>query len=174
LSVTDSPGLRPTGDRARETLFNWLGQRLIGLRCLDLFAGSGALGLEAASRGASEVVLVEKSPALVAALREQTANWPGSERLQVVQADAMGWLGSQQGRFDMVFIDPPFEMTLHDRILGLLADSNILEPGARVYVESGSDVDSEPDPDGQFELLREKKQGRVLLRLFRFRPTQSV
>jgi len=109
LAVPDRPGLRPTSDRVRETLFNWLLPLLPGARVLDAFAGSGALGLEAVSRGAAEAVLIERDPALAEALRAAVARLDAAERVQVVADDALRWLGRSPGpRFDLVFLDPPF------------------------------------------------------------------
>lgn len=168
LAVPDSPGLRPTGDRARETLFNWLSTRVHGARCLDLFAGSGALGLEAASRGAAEVVLVERQISLAQALREIAAAWPGGERLTIVQADAMAWLESASGPFDIVFIDPPFDAKLQGSVLELLLEKKLLAPEARIYVESGrGEDDMAADELAGYEELRIKRQGEVSLRLLR-------
>ena len=108
LTVANHPGLRPTPDRVRETLFNWLGQDLQGLRCLDAFAGTGALGLEAASRRASAVCLLERDPALVQALRS-TVQRLGAAQVQVQQADALAWMAAATpGAWDVVFLDPPF------------------------------------------------------------------
>jgi 16S rRNA (guanine966-N2)-methyltransferase len=168
LAVPDSPGLRPTGDRARETLFNWLSPQLHGARCLDLFAGSGALGLEAASRGAGQVSLVERQTELVRTLREIAAGWPGGERVEVILADAIAWLEQNQGPFDIVFVDPPFEAGLQGRVLALLRRPGLLAPDARVYVESGrGDHDLAPGDLEGFEELRCKRQGDVTLRLLR-------
>ena len=133
LAVLDVPGLRPTPDRVRETLFNWLGRDLDGRRCLDLYAGTGALGLEAASRGAARVVLVERDPRAAAALRATVARL-GADRVEVVQADALAWLAGGADRFDLVFLDPPFGGDELARVLPRLAPR--LAPGAAVYVES--------------------------------------
>lgn len=112
LPVPDAPGLRPTPDRLRETLFNWLGQDLSGWRCLDAFAGSGALGFEAASRGAAEVLLLERDARLAAGLREVQANL-GATTVQVECADALAWLShGDAARFDLVLLDPPFDAAL--------------------------------------------------------------
>ncbi len=126
-------GLRPTPDRVRETLFNWLGQDLTGLACLDLFAGSGALGFEAASRGAARVVLVEQNRAVQTALADN-ARLLGGNALEVVRSDALQFLATHAGHYDVVFLDPPFESSLLGRLLAPLAAR--LNPGARVYVES--------------------------------------
>ena len=135
LIVPDVAGLRPTSDRVRETLFNWLMPMLPGARVLDLFAGSGALGLEALSRGAAAAVLVERDPALVAALRATVARLPGGEAATVAQADAQTWLGSQAaGGFDLAFLDPPFAAGLWDAVLPGVA--RLLKPDGWLYVEA--------------------------------------
>lgn len=177
LSVPDSPGLRPTGDRARETLFNWLSPKIHGARCLDLFAGSGALGLEAASRGAAEVTLVERQGDLARALREIAAVWPGGERLKIAQTDAISWLETTSGAFDIVFIDPPFDTGLQGRVLEMLIGSSLLAADARIYVESGvGEHDIEEAALAGYEQIRNKRQGEVMLRLLGFRvlDPQSV
>lgn len=133
LVVVDAPGLRPTPDRVRETLFNWLGQRLDGWRCLDLYAGTGALGLEAASRGAGKVVLVERDARAAAALRAARERLD-AEAVEVVQGDAATYLSNARDRFDLVFLDPPFGSAELERVLPRLAA--VLAPGAAVYVEA--------------------------------------
>ncbi len=134
LPVADRDGLRPTADRVRETLFNWLQPMLPGARVLDLFAGTGALGLEAVSRGAREAVLVERDPQLADGLRQLAAKLPGGERVQVVCADALSWLRATSGSFDLIFVDPPFAGDLwrpaFEAIESHLADE------AWLYVES--------------------------------------
>jgi 16S rRNA (guanine966-N2)-methyltransferase len=132
------PGLRPTPDRVRETLFNWLGQDLAGTRCLDLFAGSGALGFEALSRGASEVVMVERSRPVAAALRENAARLD-ARGFRLVDGDALHFLAAPDaGRFDIVFVDPPYRSGLIAEVLPRLA--GVLARGAAVYVESDAAV----------------------------------
>lgn len=126
LPVPDLPGLRPTSDRNRETLFNWLQQAIAGRTVLDLFAGSGALGFEAASRGAGQVTLVERNPQAVAALLASKQRLAVGN-LAIVQADALAWLGQQRGpHFDLVFLDPPFAgdiwPTLWPLLVPVLAD----------------------------------------------------
>lgn len=162
--MPDRPGLRPTGDRVRETLFNWLQASIAGAHCLDLFAGTGALGLEALSRGAASAVLVERDRRLVEALREVSGEWPGGEKIEVVQADALRWLAGDTRRFDLVFIDPPFAEGLHHRVIEALADGGHLTPHARIYVEQDA-RDAKIDNGDRFEALREKILGEVRLTL---------
>ncbi|MET4726555.1 16S rRNA (guanine966-N2)-methyltransferase [Lysobacter enzymogenes] len=142
LNVGDAPGLRPTSDRVRETLFNWLQPMLPGARALDLFAGSGALGMEALSRGAASAVLVERDPALAAELRALAARLPGGEAAQVVQADALAWLAQPPAAdapgFDLAFVDPPFAAGLWDAVWPALLPR--LAPSAWLYVEAPLDA----------------------------------
>jgi 16S rRNA (guanine966-N2)-methyltransferase len=134
LPVADRPGLRPTSDRVRETLFNWLQPVLPGARVLDLFAGTGALGFEAASRGAADVRLVERDPALAANLRAQ-AERLRVDTVRVHLADALAWLRAPASeRFDIVFLDPPFDAGLWEPAAALLAPW--LAPSAWIYVEA--------------------------------------
>ena len=135
LQVPAAPGLRPTSDRVRETLFNWLAPVLPGARVLDLFAGSGALGLEALSRGARSAVLVEREPALAAGLLETTRRLEGGEAATVVQADALAWLPAQPRlSFDIAFIDPPFAAGLWHKVLPALIP--LLADAAWLYIET--------------------------------------
>jgi len=136
LAVPDVPGLRPTPDRVRETLFNWLGQSLEGRACLDPFAGSGVLGLEAASRGARRVVMVERDRTAVAAIRAAIERLH-ADVVELVAGDAfetLRRLGRAGERFDLVFLDPPFGQGLLEQALPLVGP--LLAPGARVYVEA--------------------------------------
>ena len=134
LPVADKPGLRPTADRVRETVFNWLQPVVAGARVLDLFAGTGALGLEAVSRGAAQAVLVERDPALAASLRETAARLRG-DRVEIVCADALQWLaGAPTPNFDIVFLDPPFDAGLWQSALAVLLPW--LADDAWLYLES--------------------------------------
>ena len=137
IRFPDQDGLRPTPDRVRETLFNWLGQVLPGKRCLDLFAGSGALGFEAASRGAQQVTLIEQHPKVFAALRDN-ATQLGSERLNLQRADGLAWLRADRGVYDVIFLDPPFQSALLEQLLPLLLSH--LSPTGCVYVESAAAI----------------------------------
>lgn len=159
LPVLDRPGLRPTPSRVRETLFNWLGGDLTGWRCVDAFAGSGALGFEAASRGAREVVLVEQDAALVVSLRSLQARL-GATALRVVQGDGVAVLdGCAEGSVDLVFLDPPFGSTRYDEALRAAARS--LTPQGQVYLEAATAW--EPDRFQAFGLLlhRQVRAGAV-------------
>ncbi|TVS13227.1 MAG: 16S rRNA (guanine(966)-N(2))-methyltransferase RsmD [Wenzhouxiangella sp.] len=165
LEVPDRPGLRPTGDRARETLFNWIGPRVIGARVLDLFAGTGALGLEAASRGAARVVLVERDAVAAGVLRKGALQWPGSESVEVIEADALRWLERQQQRFDLVLIDPPFDGALLEPALSMVvAPAGCLADRGLVYVECAPQQlpGHWPPP---LEVFRQKQLGQVTLTL---------
>jgi 16S rRNA (guanine966-N2)-methyltransferase len=142
LPVPALPGLRPTTDRLRETLFNWLQGEVEGRRVLDLFAGTGALGLEAVSRGAAEAVLVERDPALVRSL-EETVRRLKLTNVRIDQADALTWLArGAEPRFDLVFLDPPFDAGLWQRAAQALVPW--LAPKAWVYVELARAVAFQP------------------------------
>lgn len=134
LAVADKPGLRPTPDRVRETLFNWLGQDLSGWRCLDAFAGTGVLGFEAASRGAREVTLIEQDAALVAQLRRVQEQLQ-AQAVRVVRGDGVAALRhAAPGSLDLVFIDPPFDSDLFEPALQAAAQA--LGASGFIYLES--------------------------------------
>jgi 16S rRNA (guanine966-N2)-methyltransferase len=133
IDVPARAAVRPTPDRVRETLFNWLGQRLDGAVCLDLFAGSGALGFEAASRGAARVVMVEQDREVLAALR-RSREALGAAAVEIVAGDAGAWLARGDERFDLVFLDPPFGQNAGEALLERLPSR--LQGGARVYLEA--------------------------------------
>lgn len=151
--------LRPTPDRVRETLFNWLGQRMDGLACLDLFAGSGALGFEALSRGAARVVMVERDREVANALRA-SASELGAEGLHVVHGEALSFLAVDREVFDVVFVDPPYASDLAPRALERLRPH--VKPDGRVYVESALPM----RPDEHWRVLREDRAGAVRYALF--------
>ncbi len=154
------PGLRPTPDRVRETLFNWLGQDLTGRRCLDLFAGSGALGLEAASRGAQLAVLVERDARIYRAL-EASVQALAAHTVQLVRADALEFLAADTRAYDVVFLDPPYAVREQGPLLDAVRAR--LAPDARVYLES-SELVSPPMP---WEVLRQTRAGAVHCQLLR-------
>lgn len=161
LEVAAVAGLRPTAERVRETLFNWLQSRLSGARCLDLYAGTGALGLEAASRGAAEVVLIEHHPLLVQRLRAHVERLR-ADQVTVIAADANAWLASASASFDLVFVDPPFALNLWNQTLALLAP--VLSRDARVYVEGA--IDTVIAVPANWTLLREGRTREVRYALY--------
>jgi len=161
IEVAAAEGLRPTPDRVRETLFNWLGQTLEGLACLDLYAGSGALGFEAASRGATRVVLVERDPKALAVL-ERSRERLGAAQVRIVHADALAWLARPGERFDVVFVDPPFRQNAVPAILPGLARR--LRAGARVYVEAGEALEAA----APWQELRRGRSGQVSFQLLQW------
>lgn len=154
LEFADAPDLRPTPDRMRETLFNWLGQDLTGEICLDLFAGSGALGFEAASRGAKQSVLVERDAAIIRTLAANKTTL-SAQQVEIIRADALAFLQTDSRRYDVVFVDPPYRLNLLPRVFPLLG--RVLAPGARIYAES----DQIPEAPAGFELLKQGRSGQV-------------
>lgn len=160
LQIAEVPGLRPTPARIRETLFNWLAPKIHGARCLDLCAGTGALGLEALSRGAEAVVFVEKSTVAAASLKKNIAalNATGAEVLIV---DARNYLARDNPRaFDIVFLDPPFADELHDELCRLLSERGWLATDARIYIESERGQPAPRLPQG-WQVLKSKTAGNV-------------
>lgn len=163
LDVPDVPGLRPTPDRMRETLFNWLMPWIEGARCLDLFAGTGALGIEAASRLAAEVVMVERDPQLVTAIRNNLVRLRTEATL--ICADAESWLLSAARPFDIVFVDPPFSARLWQKTAEMLETGGWLMAKSFVYMESPRSVQfNVPDT---WRLYRETSAGLVRSALYR-------
>ncbi|MDH3788988.1 MAG: 16S rRNA (guanine(966)-N(2))-methyltransferase RsmD [Xanthomonadales bacterium] len=166
LPVPDLTGLRPSGDRSRETLFNWLQADIHGATCIDLFAGSGVLGLEAASRGAGQVTLIEKSRVAAAAIRE-SAQRLDAEQVQVVQTDAIEWLADCESQsMDIVFIDPPFCSSLERRVIELLSMGDCLNTGALIYLETAWETPPLVPPPA-WEIIREKRLGEVRMQLLK-------
>ncbi|MDR2839571.1 MAG: 16S rRNA (guanine(966)-N(2))-methyltransferase RsmD [Azonexus sp.] len=161
LRFPDSEGLRPTPDRVRETLFNWLGQELDGQHCLDLFAGSGALGFEAASRGAARVVMVEKNPCVLAALRENHALLQKPAAVEIVRGDALEYAASSRSKFDLIFLDPPFNVGWINRLEHVLPA--VLQADAAIYVEAEHEITSL----GDWRTIRQGRAGEVHFHLLR-------
>jgi 16S rRNA (guanine966-N2)-methyltransferase len=160
------PGLRPTPDRVRETLFNWLQPAIADSRCLDLFCGSGALAIEALSRGAAAATLVDVSARVLREVRQNLERL-GASGFELVCADACEWLRTVPGRrYDIVFVDPPFGAGSAQRCVQLLGAADLLAPGARVYVEAGAGEAAPELPPG-WALHREKFAGQVAYRLYR-------
>ncbi|MBK7687165.1 MAG: 16S rRNA (guanine(966)-N(2))-methyltransferase RsmD [Rhodocyclaceae bacterium] len=166
ISVQDAVteiALRPTPDRVREALFNWLGHDLRGLSCLDLFAGSGILGFEAASRGAESVVMIEKDRKAFAALKKNAASFD-CERLKLHCADALKFAPiSADGRFDLVFLDPPYGRGILEQIAPRL--EQLAKPSARLYVEAETALESL----GDFVVTRQGHAGQVFFHLLEHR-----
>lgn len=172
LPVVDLPGLRPTTDRVRETLFNWLQNDIPGSHCLDLFAGSGALGFEAASRGAASVTMLELQAQAFQALRNNCEALQANQ-IQLWQQDAMNWLKSSPDQsFGVVFIDPPFDADLLGSACRLLEDSGCLTNEACVYLEASSGQPLPELPDC-WKIVRQKKAGQVSYYLARRMPEQD-
>ena len=161
LRFPDSEGLRPTPDRVRETLFNWLGQDLAGQACLDLFAGSGALGFEALSRGAARVVLVEPAAKAVAALHENARMLGNPPGMEIIRGDALQYLASTKSKFDLIFLDPPFAKGWIARLEPLLA--GVANEDAAVYIEAELEVGAL----GDWRAMRHGKAGEVHFHLMR-------
>jgi 16S rRNA (guanine966-N2)-methyltransferase len=160
----DVPDIRPTPDRVRETLFNWLASRIVGARCLDLFAGSGALALEALSRGAETAVLVEQNPVAARSLADLIATLD-AKAARVERVDALRFLGRSATPFDIVFLDPPFAAGLLSKAAELLERHGWLAPDALIYVESSA---REPLPSlpTSWQQLKAKQAGEVGYHLF--------
>jgi 16S rRNA (guanine966-N2)-methyltransferase len=167
LVFPDLPGLRPSGDRVRETLFNWLQPVIVNARCLDLFAGSGALGLEAASRGAREVVMLDIAPRVVRQL-EANRKLLGLSRVRVIKADALRWLEQPPHPFDLVFVDPPFAASLLGEVCMKLETRGWLTADASIYLEddAGRGFDALP---ANWQWYRRQLAGQVRFGLARRR-----
>ncbi len=172
LPVVDAPGLRPTPSRVRETLFNWLGQDMTGRRCLDAFAGSGALGFEAASRHAAQVVMLEREPRLARALKE-CRDRLGADTVRIENVDAMSWMAScAPASFDLVFLDPPFDAGL--TLPALERTVRLLEPQGVVYLESGAPIDTDGLAAAGWRALRSAHAGQVHFTLLQRTPLQPA
>ncbi len=165
ISVPPAPGLRPTPGRLRETLFNWLGPGIEGARVLDAFAGSGALGLEAASRGAAFVLMLERDRRVAAHLRRQVEALEAGGAVRVAAADALSWLRrapeAAGGPFDLVFLDPPFGAGLLEPALARVAAGGWLAPGGRVYGEQPARAPLPELPAG-WRIVRRSRAGDAL------------
>lgn len=171
LNFPELDGLRPSGDRLRETLFNWLQEDLPGAHCLDLFAGSGALGFEAASRRAARVVLVEQDIRAVNALR-QHRDTLAANSVEIIHQDALSWLETSNPAdraFNIVFLDPPFASTLLGKALQILEERPWLAPEALIYSESPVDQPLDNPFGPGWHLHRQRHFGAVDSRLYRHR-----
>jgi 16S rRNA (guanine966-N2)-methyltransferase len=156
LDVIDSPGLRPTPNRIRETLFNWLQNEIVGARCLDLFAGTGALAFEALSRGAAEVVMVESNPKIIESLKEH-AETLGCEGHIIQTADATSWMQQGIKGFDIVFLDPPFGQGYIQQCCTIISEHSLLNAHGLVYIESEKNLSL---PDG-WKIRKQMRAGNV-------------
>ena len=166
LDIAEVEGLRPTSERIRETLFNWLVPGIQGARCLDLFAGTGALGLEALSRGARSAVFVEQSALAVAALKANIAEL-GADGTVIRQMDALEYLrGQPEGPFDLVFLDPPFAADLNDELCKLLEEKQVLATDSLVYIEQDRSKPEPTLPSG-WHVQKNKTAGNVRYMLVR-------
>jgi 16S rRNA (guanine966-N2)-methyltransferase len=163
IHFPDLPQLRPTPDRVRETLFNWLMPVIEGARCLDLFAGSGALGLEALSRGAAEVVFVDRDPKVMTYLHD-TLRLLKTEHASVVQAEALTYLNGVARGFDIVFLDPPYQSDVLLPCCHALEAQPWLSAHAYIYIETASQTPL-PELPPNWEITREKTAGQVCYRL---------
>lgn len=166
IMVEDQPGLRPTADRIRETLFNWLGHNLFGLKVLDLYAGSGILAFEAASRSAAQVTCIENNTKTVIQLRKNLELMK-FEQINVHQQTAMKFMQNCVETYDLIFLDPPFDSDEMNRINGIIAP--ITATGGLVYREYGSDQDIEPLDETIWTLNKHKKAGQVRFELWQKR-----
>ena len=174
LSFPEIEGLRPTPDRVRETLFNWLQSYLPGARCLDLFSGSGALGIEALSRGAASVTFVDQATEVVSQLRSNI-NLLKAQNAEIIAASALDWLDrrqpDQEPRYDLVFRDPPFHKGLVAPICEMLERRSLLREEAMVYIETEKSLTLDTLP-ANWVIHREKAAGQVAYRLFVRQPSE--
>jgi 16S rRNA (guanine966-N2)-methyltransferase len=166
VNFPDLPGLRPTPDRVRETLFNWLQHSIVGAFCLDLFAGSGALGLEALSRGAREVVFVDSAQAAARALQEQLVRFSGQRKARVMEMGAGRYLRTVPNAFDIVFLDPPFGQDALAEYVPLLDGGGWVKQGGLVYMENEKKA-GVPGVPSHWEVLKSKSAGEVGYHLVR-------
>jgi len=165
LPVPDKPGLRPTPDRVRETLFNWLGQDLTGWRCVDAFAGTGALGLEAASRGAAQVLLVEQDPQLVERLRAVQAKLAATE-VKIERGNGLSALSALgPASIDLILLDPPFDAGLHEKAVRSAASA--VSPDGFIYLEAPNAWDDAALAPFGLSVVRHLKAGAVHAHLLR-------
>jgi 16S rRNA (guanine966-N2)-methyltransferase len=175
VPVADRPGLRPTPDRVRETLFNWLGQNLQGWACLDLFSGTGILGLEAGSRGAARVVFIERDPGASKAIAGLIEKLQAQAQMQVIRADALAWLQGPpkalSGPFDLILMDPPFGKDLIDQALPLALAC--LAPGGKIYLEAEKPIAATLTQSLGLEVVRADSAGMVHYHLLQRQDQQG-
>ena len=162
VEFADAPGIRPTPDRVRETLFNWLVDKIEGARCLDLFAGSGALGFEAASRGAAHLTLVDHDAGVIDMLKAQRRTLD-ARQVEIVHHESLAYIREASQPFDIVFLDPPFGTDLHQQAAQVLITRELLCPDGRLYIESP--VGETPELPDALRCIREKTAGQVRYQL---------
>jgi len=165
LKFPDGRGLRPTSDRIRETLFNWLQAELPGAACLDLFAGSGALGLEAASRGAGSVTMLDTNPAVCKQLQQNIELLGLEDRVSIIRGDALAWLASEGRPFQVVFMDPPFADRVLEQCVEQLQHQGWLAKEACIYIERALGCEA-PEVPANWQLVKQKKAGQVIYCLY--------
>lgn len=169
LPVINSEGLRPTTDRTKETLFNWLMQDVANAVCLDIFAGSGSLGLEAVSRHAQQVTLVEKQKDIAGSLRNIRKLLNVDEQvLQIINQDALSWLSTCTQKFDIVFIDPPFKKNLLQPVVEALLENNLLQDNALIYIEH--EIELPWSVPASLRELKRKSTRQVTSLLLQYQP----
>lgn len=175
LDFPEIEGLRPTPDRVRETLFNWLQAYIPGARCLDLFSGSGALGLEALSRGAASVTFVDQAPEVINQLRSNL-NTLKVQNAELIGSSVPSWLEqrstNEEVRYDLVFMDPPFRKDMAGPVCALLEQHQLLADEALIYIETEVELQLDQLP-GNWQLYREKQAGQVAYRLFMRQPGEQ-
>ena len=164
LQFIDSPKIRPTPDRVRETLFNWLANKIKGANCLDLFAGSGALGFESISRGAKHALLIENDEKIIAKLIQQKELFQ-AENITIKLQNALKFLQQGQQQFDVIFLDPPYASPLLEQTLPLVIEKQILSPHGCLYIETSSMQETLPDLN-TLKCVREKIAGEVKYALY--------
>ena len=165
LRFPDAPNLRPTPDRVRETIFNWLAPMINGARCLDLFAGSGALGLEALSRGAAFTTFIDSHKKVTSVLKEHLDLLNSNDNAKVLQMDSLKYLKSESQKYDLVFLDPPYHLDLMKKVVPLLEENNWLTDNAMLYLEIEKRQILPELPDS-WKQLKEKTAGEVNYFLF--------
>jgi len=168
LKFIDSPKIRPTPDRVRETLFNWLATNINGATCLDLFAGSGALGFESMSRGADQVVLVEEDARIAAMLNEQKDLF-NAQAIEIKNQNALTYLQDVNQQYDVIFLDPPFDSDLLEKVIPMILKQQVLSDGGSLYVESAAQQKAIKCLETSLETLnciREKISGEVRYALY--------
>ena len=154
-----SVDLRPTPDRLRETLFNWLGQSIDGKTCLDLFAGTGSLGLESLSRGADKIIFVEKNSNHLDKIKEYVESLKANGDISVIHDDVLTWLDDTNDNFDLIFVDPPFHKDLAEKVLSKIRTNSLLANLGNIYLEVEKELDLS-FLNGYWEVIKETKSGK--------------